>query len=156
MSNMPQFPQKEIKPIPPAKKSPPALLNQKYMLPVDKIHEVYEDGNVVGIECSLLISLYHGSPLSMIRSIKVKYDALEYENDPMKFTVNGHTYNFEEMKTMSTMFWEYGEYAQLFIPIPGGVGLGRHRLEVGIAFNGSATRGINHAWAVAEINLIEN
>lgn len=156
MSKMPQFPQKEIKPIPPAKKYPPALLNQKYMLPVDKIHEVYDDGNVVGIECSLLISLYHGSPLSMIHSIKVKYDMLEFENDPMKFTVNGHTYSFEEMKTMSTMFWEYGEYAQLFIPIPGGVGLGRHRLEVGIAFNGSGARGVNHAWAVAEINLIEN
>ena len=140
MSKMPQFPQKEIKPIPPAKKYPSALLNQKYMLPADKIHEVYEDGNVVGIECSLLISLYHGSPLSMIHSIKVKYDMLEFENDPMKFT----------------LFWEYGEYAQLFIPIPGGVGLGRHRLEVGIAFNGNGARGVNHAWAVAEINLIEN
>ena len=154
--NIPKFPEKEIKPIPPIKQYPRALLNQKYILDPNMIHEVYDDGNVIGIECSLLICLYHGSPLSMIDHIIARYDGVEFKNDPMKFTVNGHTYTFAEMKTMSTMFWEYGEYAKLFIPVPGGVGLGRHKLEVGIAFNGSVTRPASPAWAVAEVNFIEN
>lgn len=156
MRTMPKFPDKEIKPIPPIPEYPRAFLNQKYMLPEDKIHEVYDDGNVIGIECSILLPAYHGYPLSMIDHIVARYDQAEFINDPMTLTVGGHTYTFKQMKTMSTIFWEYGEYAKLFIPIPGGVGLGVHKLQVGIAINGGIARPASPGWATAIINFIEN
>ena len=156
MSQLPPFPEQEIKPIPPVPEYPHSLLNQKYMMPPERIREVYDDGNVIGIEASLLIPLYHGSPLSMIDTITARYDGVEFVNDPMKFTVNGHTYTFAEMKTMSTLYWEYGEYAQLFIPIPGGVGLGVHKLEVGFLFNSGVAGMRFPSWVSATINFIEN
>ena len=73
----------------------------------------------------------------------------------MTLTVEGHTYTFEEMKTMSTLYWEFGEYVTLFIPVPGGVGLGQHRLEVYVAFNGAGSRPVSETGVVAEFNLLE-
>ena len=158
MSKMLQFPQKEIKPITGPGKPGDMMgyhLNQKYMMPEELIRQVYDDGNVIGIECSLRINQYHGSPLSMLKSITARYDGLEFVNDPMTLTVCGHKYKFDEMKTMSTIFWEFGDFVQLFIPIPGGVGLGVHKLEVGITWN-SGIRPGRAAWVSATINFIEN
>ena len=154
MSKMPQFPQKEIKPVPPFREYPGGFLNQKYMMPVDRIKQVYNDGNVVGISCDLLVPAYHGYPLSMIHHIRAKYDFLEFTNDPMTLTVEGHTYTFAEMTTMSTLYWEFGEFATLFIPVPGGAGLCQHRLEVYVAFNGNGPR-VSETGVVAEFNMLE-
>ena len=131
-------------------------INQKYMIPKDSIREVIRDGNRVGFEFGLGVPGYHGYPLSMIDDIVVRIAGLEFHNDPMTFTVDGHTYTFREMETMSTIWWEYGDFPTVFVPLDGGIGFGRFELEVGVRLRGSMTRASDYTWVRYTLELNSN
>jgi hypothetical protein len=106
---------------------------EKYMFPKESIKNVIKDGAAIGFEFKVGIPYYRGVMLSMIDTVWVKYDDTLFTQDQLTFTVGGTTHNFEDMATMTTLRWEFGEMATVFVPLKGGFDLGNHRVEVSIA-----------------------
>lgn len=108
-------------------------MNEKYMLPKEGIKNVVVNGLGVGIEFKVGIPYYRGVMLSMIDRIIVNYDDMEIPKEQLKFTVGDCTYTMEEMETITTLRWEFGEFATVSFPIIGGFELGTHKLSVSVA-----------------------
>ena len=44
-----------------------------------------------------------------------------FSRDQMTFWVRGQEYHFEDMKTITSVRWEFGEKAELFVPLINGL-----------------------------------
>lgn len=106
---------------------------EKYMFPKESVKNVIKDGAAIGFELQVGIPYYRGVMLSMIDTLTVKYDEIIFTQDQLTFTVGGMTHMFDEMATMTTLRWEFGEMATVFVPLKGGFDLGIHRVEVSVA-----------------------
>ena len=104
----------------------------KYMVLREDIQSVIENGVGTGFEVKLRIPYYRGVSLSLVEDITVTFNNTVFTSDQLKFTVGGDTYTFDEMATISTLRWEYGEKATVFVPLKGGIPLGFHRVEVSV------------------------
>ncbi|MBO5998835.1 MAG: hypothetical protein J6P87_04025 [Lachnospiraceae bacterium] len=102
------------------------------MLPED-VEDVLVDGIPVGFSVKLRIPYYRGVALSLVDNIEIKYDNEVFTKDQLKFTTKDGTYTFAEMATMTTLRWEFGEKATVFVPRMGGFGMGGHMLEATVA-----------------------
>lgn len=130
-------------------------MNEKYMLPKESIKNIVVDGLGVGIEFKVGIPYYRGVMLSMIDRIIVKYDDLEIPQEQLKFTTGDCTYSMQEMETITTLRWEFGEFAKVSFPFKGGFELGTHKLEVSVAIRMSYGMRIPVAYtAVQYVGLI--
>ncbi|RCX16058.1 hypothetical protein DFR58_11239 [Anaerobacterium chartisolvens] len=104
----------------------------KYMVLREDIQSVIENGVGTGFEVKLRIPYYRGVFLSLVEDVTVTFNSTVFTRDQLKFSVGGDTYTFDEMATMSTLRWEYGEKATVFVPLKGGIPLGLHRIEVSV------------------------
>ncbi len=102
----------------------------KYAIDPNDIQTVVENGVAVGFEVKAKIPYYRGVCLSLIDDVRITLDGKEYTKDQMTFTVGGETYSFDDMETMTTIRWEYGEKATIFVRRPGGIFLGSHKVDV--------------------------
>lgn len=105
----------------------------KYMVLREDIQSVVEKGVGKGFEVKLRIPYYRGIALSLVEDITVTFNNQVFTKDTLTFSVGGDTYTFEEMATISTLRWEYGEKATVFVPLKGGIPLGFHRIEVSVS-----------------------
>lgn len=105
---------------------------EKYMVLREDIQSVVENGVGTGFELKLRIPYYRGVSLSLVEDITVTFNNAVFTRDLLKFTVGGVTYTFDEMATISTLRWEFGEKATVFVPLKGGIPLGFHRIEVSV------------------------
>lgn len=105
-------------------------LYDKHSIDPNEIQTVVKNGVAIGFEIKAKIPYYRGVCLSLIDDVRISLDGKEYTKDQMTFTVGGDTYSFEEMETMTTLRWEYGEKATIFIKAPGGIFLGSHKVEL--------------------------
>ena len=97
-------------------------INQKYMLdPRDIRNVVSSDGNRIGVELKLLIPYYRGVALSMIDDLYVKMDGCEFQKEQLTFSVDGFTYRWPEIETVTDFRWEFGDKATVFVSLPGGL-----------------------------------
>lgn len=111
---------------------------------------VNKDGKINGFELKTLITYYRGIPLSMIHDIKVAVDGVEVPKDSIKFSPNGEDYfTLNEMETVTSYKWEYGEQATVFVEKEGGLSKGKHEVKlttiirvayIPVPFDGSQTR----------------
>lgn len=108
-------------------------MNAKGMFTPSDVREVVRDGVAVGFTVDVRIPYYRGVALSLIDDISVKYDNEVYTADQLRFTTKDGTFTMAEMATMSTLRWEFGEKAQIFVPRLGGFYMSGHRVEVTIA-----------------------
>ena len=108
-------------------------MNAKGMFTPADVREVVENGVAKGFIVDVRIPYYRGVALSLIDDITVKYDNEVYPADQLTFTTRDGTFTMAEMATMSTLRWEFGEKAQIFVPRLGGFYMASHRVEVTIA-----------------------
>jgi len=104
----------------------------KYMVSRDDIESVVENGVGKGFTVQLRIPYYRGVSLSLVEDIQVKFNNRLFTRDELTFSVAGETFTFAEMATVTTIRWEFGEKATVFVPLPGGIPLGLHRIEVSV------------------------
>lgn len=105
---------------------------EKHMLSRDDIQSVVENGIGTGFTVKLRIPYYRGVCLSLVEDIQVRFNNRLFTRDQLTFSVGGETFTFTEMATMTTIRWEFGEKATVFVPLPGGIPLGMHRVEVSV------------------------
>ena len=123
---------------------------ERYMVLREDIQSVIENGVGVGFNIKLKIPYYRGVCLSLIDDITIKFNDRIFTRDQLTFTVGGNTYTFEEMETMTTLRWEFGEKATVFVPLKGGFPLGFHRVEVTVAIRISYMGGVRPTTVVLE------
>jgi hypothetical protein len=68
-----------------------------------------------------------------VEDIQVRFNDRLFTRDQLTFSVSGETFTFKEMETQTTFRWEFGEKATVFVPLPGGIPLGMHRIEVTVS-----------------------
>ena len=107
----------------------------KYLVDKKKIRNVLSaDGNRLGFEFKMKIPYYRGVALSMIDDLYVKVGEDLFPKETLTFTVDGHTYTWPQIETVTTFRWEYGQEATVFVPLEFGIFSGRaSRLEIGCA-----------------------
>lgn len=108
-------------------------MNPKLMLDPKDIEDVVVDGVAIGFNVKLRIPYYRGVCLSLIEDITIKYDNEVYPKEVLKFTTKDGTFTFDEMATMTTLRWEFGEKAIIFVPRKGGFYMARHRVKAIVA-----------------------
>lgn len=90
------------------------------------------NGTVSGFELQTYITYYRAIPLSMVNDIRVKVDGEEIPRETIRCTVDDGEYWFtlDEMKTVTTHKWEFGEPMTVRILQDGGLEKGEHQVEV--------------------------
>ena len=106
---------------------------EKNMVLREDIQSVVESGVGTGFTVKLRIPYYRGVCLSLVEDLQVKFNDRLFPKEQLTFTVADGTFTFAEMATMTTIRWEFGEKATVFVPLGGGIPLGMHRVEVTVA-----------------------
>lgn len=94
-------------------------------------NETGADGTVKGFSMKTRINYYRGIPLSMIHDLEVALDGEKVARDAVKFTVDGVDYfTPDELETVTSMRWEFGEEATVFVEKEGGLPAGTHEVTL--------------------------
>lgn len=84
-----------------------------------------------GFSIRTLITYYRGIPLSMIEDFKVTVDGVEIDRDKILFCPNDQDwFTLNEMTTMPTYKWEYGQEGEVFAEFEGGLPTGEHEIKL--------------------------
>ncbi|MBR6424519.1 MAG: hypothetical protein IKS29_01020 [Oscillospiraceae bacterium] len=95
---------------------------EKFMLdPSDPIENVVRNGVIEGIKIKVRIPYYRGVMLALVQDAEVTVGDKVFSRDQMTFWVRGQEYHFEDMKTITSVRWEFGEKAELFVPLINGL-----------------------------------
>ena len=95
---------------------------EKFMLdPADPIENVVVNGVIEGIKIKVRIPYYRGVMLCLVKDAEVKVGERVFTSDEMTFWVRGQEYHFDDMKTITSVRWEFGEKAELFVPLINGL-----------------------------------
>lgn len=89
-----------------------------------------EKDQITGFQIGVRITYYRGVFLALIKNFEVTVDGVTYKKGDMTFTVNGHTYTFDEMIGKVDEHWEFGDVAILTINKPDGLAKGEHDVTV--------------------------
>ena len=97
-------------------------INQKYMLDAaDVKNVVLKDGNRPGFILKMQIPYYRGVALSMIDDLFVKVNGELFEKEKLIFSVDGFQYTWPMIETVTTLRWEFGTKATVYVPLDGGL-----------------------------------
>ena len=95
----------------------------------DGFKNTEKEGKVTGFQFDMKIQYYRGITLSIIRNIEVTVDGVEYPREAVRFTVNGETFSLEEMRTVITNRWLFGQYATVTVLTEGGLKKVKHHIK---------------------------
>ncbi len=114
-----------------------------------------QNGQITGFQLKTLITYYRGIPCSMIHDIKVSVDGTEVARENIHFSPDGKDFfTLEELETVTTYKWEYGEQGTVFVACPGGLSKGEHEVTltttirvayIPVPFSGTRTRKVKIA-----------
>lgn len=90
---------------------------------------IEEDGKVTGFSFEMKMQYYRGVTLSIIRNIEVEVDGVQFPRESLLFTVNGETFTLEEMRTVISNRWLFGQYATVTVLAAGGLPKGSHHIK---------------------------
>ena len=107
-------------------------MNSNQIMLAEDVEDVLVQGIPTGFSLKIRIPYYRGVALSLVENVEVKYDNEVYPKEVLTFTTKDGTFTFDEMATMTTLRWEFGEKATVFVPRKGGFGMGGHMLEVAV------------------------
>lgn len=114
------------------------------------IKPVVENGKTKGFEIKTLITYYRGIPLSMIEKLQVIIDGKIVSPDKIRFSPDGGVewFGLDEMTTVTTYRWEYGEEGTVFVECGDELSKGEHEITlkqairvayIPVAFGGERT-----------------
>ena len=91
-----------------------------------------ENDAVTGYELQTYITYYRGIPLSMVNDIRVTTDGVQEARENILCSVDGGEYWFtlDEMETVVSHKWEFGEPMTVKVKKPGGLSSGTHQVKL--------------------------
>lgn len=101
----------------------------RHMYNPDGFKNEGQDGEIIGFNFEMKVQYYRGITLSIIRDIEVEVDGVKYPREDIRFTVNNETFTLEEMRTVISNRWLFGQYATVFVLAEGGLGKGNHYIK---------------------------
>ena len=101
-----------------------------HMLNPDGYRNVVVNGECTGFAFQTRLPYYRGCTLSIIRDIQVTVDGESYPRDAVTVTVNDETFTLEEMRTVISNRWLFGQFGEVCVKKAGGLAPGRHHLKV--------------------------
>lgn len=102
-----------------------------YVLTDNSLENVKKDGEITGYKMRTRITYYRGIPLSMVHDIQVEVDGQEVPRESIRFSPDGEIYfTLEEMKTVTSYKWEYGQEGVVYVEQPGGLAPGEHKIKL--------------------------
>lgn len=90
---------------------------------------IEDEGSVTGFSFKMKIQYYRGITLSILRNIEVNVDGVEYPRESILFAVNGETFTQDEMKTVISNRWLFGQYGTVTVMTQGGLAPGNHHIK---------------------------
>ncbi|WP_310831977.1 C-glycoside deglycosidase beta subunit domain-containing protein [Paenibacillus pedocola] len=121
-----------------------------YVLTDNSLENVKKDGEITGYKMRTRITYYRGIPLSMVHDIQVEVDGQEVPRESIRFSPDGEIYfTLEEMKTVTSYKWEYGQEGIVYVEQAGGLPAGEHTIKltqvsrvayIPVPFSGSQTK----------------
>lgn len=91
-------------------------------------NEVSEDG-ITGFSFDVRIQYYRGVTLSIIRDISVNIDGKDFKREDIRFTLEGDTFTLDEMETVVSYRWKFGQFATVTVLMEGGLQVGSHHIS---------------------------
>lgn len=101
----------------------------RHMYDPNKFKNVEQNGKIVGFSFDCRIQYYRGVTLSIIRDISVVVDGVRYSRDSIRFTIEGDTFTLDEMETVITYRWKFGQFVTVTVLSDGGLSAGAHHIE---------------------------
>ncbi len=105
------------------------IMYPRHMYKPDGFKNVVEDGKTIGFAFEMKIQYYRGVTLSIIRDIEVEVDGVTYPREAIRFTVNDETFTLDEMRTVISNRWLFGQYATVTVITEGGLARGDHHIK---------------------------
>jgi hypothetical protein len=94
---------------------------------------IVEAGNVTGFELKTNITYYRGIPLSMVNDIGVEVDGEKVACENIVCSVDGvDWFTLEEMETVTSYKWEYGEPLIIRVLKESGLSAGSHEIALDV------------------------
>lgn len=89
------------------------------------------DGVTQGFEMKTRITYYRGVPCSMIHCVEVEIDGEKVDDQDILFSPNQEEFfTINELTTVTSYKWEYGEEALVRVKRPGGLARGEHKITL--------------------------
>lgn len=105
-----------------------------YVLSENSLKNVEENGEITGFEMKSLIPYYRGIPCSMVHLVEVLVDGVEVPQESILFSPDGEDFfTLNELKTVASYRWEYGEEAVIRVKQDGGLPKGTHKVTLRLA-----------------------
>ncbi len=105
-----------------------------YVLSEGSCKNVISNKKTSGFSMKTLIPYYRGIPCSMVHFVEVFVDGKQIDQDKIKFSVDGEDFfKMDELKTVSSYKWEYGDEATVYVDQEGGLSTGEHEVTLRIA-----------------------
>lgn len=88
-------------------------------------------GTIEGFEMKTRITYYRGVPCSMIHCVEVEVDGQKVEENNIIFSPDQNEFfTVNELTTLTTYKWEYGEEAIVRVKMQGGLSAGNHEVTL--------------------------
>lgn len=92
-----------------------------------------ESGHVIGFELKTNITYYRGIPLSMVNDIGVEFDGEKVAREKIVCSVDEvNWFTLDEMETVTSYKWEYGEPLKIRVLKEGGLSKGKHKVTLDV------------------------
>ncbi|RCX09924.1 hypothetical protein DFR58_13218 [Anaerobacterium chartisolvens] len=104
---------------------------ENYILTEGSCKNVSKDGKIIGYQMQTQITYYRGIPCSMIHEVKVAADGVEVPREKILFSPDGEDFfTLDELETVTSYKWEFGEKATVFVEQEGGLAPGEHEITL--------------------------
>jgi len=101
----------------------------KNMYDLKSFKNLEVDSKIIGFQFDFRIQYYRGVTLSIIRNIEVDVDGEEFRREDIRFTLEGDTFTLDEMETVITYRWKFGQFATITVLKEGGLNKGKHHIK---------------------------
>lgn len=95
---------------------------------------VGDPGSRTGFQVVIRTPYYRGTWLSLIEGADVTVNGERHGRDGVRWTIGGVEYSVADLAAATDRRWPYEEPAVLTVPHPGGLGPGRHAVEVAVVY----------------------
>lgn len=102
---------------------------ERNMYNKESFKNVEKDGVIIGFQFDFKAQYYRGFTLSILRDIQVSVDEEAYNREDIRFTLEGDTFTLDEMETVITYRWKFGQFATVTVLKEGGLSKGAHHIQ---------------------------
>ena len=101
-----------------------------YIIGDGTVHNVEQNGEIIGFEFDTRITYYRGLGVSMVEPFEVVLDGHAVPPENLRFSLGDKTWTFDELAEDFDSRWELKDTAVLRVLLPGGLTPGDHELSV--------------------------